>query len=75
MAGVRDQGPRRRSQHYVEQPDRVNASQRAALGGCSSELVRNPGYRRLTFSSAGNCRPDARGLLVVLRRNGVTLLV
>ena len=45
MAGVRDRGPRRHSRHYVEQPDRANASQRAALGGRSSERVRNPGWQ------------------------------
>ncbi len=43
MAGVRNRGPRRRGRQYVAQPDRMNACQRAALGGHSNELVRNLG--------------------------------
>ena len=39
MAGVRDRGLRRRSGYFVEQPDRVNASQRVTLDGRSREPV------------------------------------
>ncbi len=53
MAGVRDRGPRRRSDYYAEQPDRVNASQHAALGGRSREPVS-------ILGSIRPCRLDGR---------------
>ncbi len=77
MAGVCDRGPRRRSRHYVEQPDRVNASQHAALGGRSSELVRNPGQAARRYGLHGYARnlPDGRvEVLACGDPNGLTAL-
>jgi hypothetical protein len=43
MAGFRDRGPRRRSRHYVERPDRAKARQGVPWGRRSRSLVRNAG--------------------------------
>jgi hypothetical protein len=43
MAGFRDRGPRKRSRHYVEQPDRAKARQGVPWGRRSRSLVRNAG--------------------------------
>jgi len=51
MAGFRDRGPRRRSRHYVEQPDRAKAGQGVPWGRRSRSLVRNAGYA--CFASSG----------------------
>ncbi len=68
MAGVRDRGPHRRSRQYVEQSERVNASQRNALGGRNRDSMRI----QAGSGTASRMAEFARGaLLVFLSHSGM----
>jgi hypothetical protein len=66
MAGFRDRGSRRRSRHYVEQPDRAKARQGMPWSRRSRSLVRNAGYacfasfRPFSGTAARRSRIDSR---------------